>query len=453
MIIFGSVNSGLWRVPAAGGTPVALTTLDASRKERQHELPSFLPDGRHFLYLRVGDRSGDGAIYVGSLDDPPDGQSKKRLLESGFGAAFVPSTLGRPGKLLFMRGGTLMAQAFDASTQELKGNPQPVVERIGSIFQTGFFSASPATLVYRGSPPTHQSQITWVDAQGRLGEKVGNPGPIAEIRLSPDGTRAAYRMDANGEGADIWLLDLTRGVSSRFTFGPHVSWFPVWAPDGREIVFSRNWVGVYNLYWKPANGARDEEPLLRTKLDGRPHSWSRDGRFLFYTASTEPSCSSEDIWVLPMQGDRTPVPLLSSRFDESVPELSPDGRWLAYHSDESGSYEVYVREFLATPGSITLGAKWLVSKDGGANRHWRADGKQLLFTSKRLVPGNLMSVSVDTSRSFTAGTPHELFSPPALLRYAAFTGDFKRFLFPVPIEEKTTESFTVMINWTSTLDH
>jgi hypothetical protein len=51
-IIFGNFG-GLLRVRETGGAPSPITALDPSRKEEFHLLPTFLPDGRHFVYLRV----------------------------------------------------------------------------------------------------------------------------------------------------------------------------------------------------------------------------------------------------------------------------------------------------------------------------------------------------------------------------------------------------------------
>jgi eukaryotic-like serine/threonine-protein kinase len=219
VIIFGSLSTGLWQVPAAGGTPVPLTVLDASRHEREHELPSFLPDGRRF-YLRVSADARASGVYAGSLDDPPGRQSGKRILATNFGAYYVPSSDGGAGRLLFLRDGTLMAQAFDPAKLELAGNPSPVAERVGSVFQTGYFSASPHILVTRTATTLRGYQMIWVDSQGKVIEKIGEPESIGSLRLSPDGARVAYHKDTpNLTDRDLWLLDLARGASTRFTFG------------------------------------------------------------------------------------------------------------------------------------------------------------------------------------------------------------------------------------------
>ena len=142
VIIFGTISTGLWRVPAEGGTPAPLTVLDPSRHESEHELPSFLPDGRHFLYFINSTVPENSGIYVGSLDDPPERQNKKRLLATRFGATYVPSDSLSAGHLLFLRDGVVMAQAFDPDKLELLGDPAPVAERVGSAFETGHFSAN-----------------------------------------------------------------------------------------------------------------------------------------------------------------------------------------------------------------------------------------------------------------------------------------------------------------------
>ena len=60
--------SALFRVPAAGGTPVQVTTL--SEQEPSHNYPWFLPDGRHFLYTPSygRDRTKSLMVYVQDLD-------------------------------------------------------------------------------------------------------------------------------------------------------------------------------------------------------------------------------------------------------------------------------------------------------------------------------------------------------------------------------------------------
>jgi len=449
LIIFGSNSTGLWKVPATGGKPSPLTVLDSSRHEREHELPSFLPDARHFLYLRLSVMPEESGIFVGSVDDPPERQSKKRILATGFGASFVPGTSGSAGWLLFLRGANLMAQRFDPAKLELSGEPSVLIERIGTVFETGYFSAASNALVYRTTAGIREYQLTWFDRQGQAVRTVGEPGDILALRISPDGTLAAYRKDTfDTAGDDLWILDLKRQASTRFTFGPRQSSFPVFSPDGAEVVFAAMRGDVWDLYRKPTNGAREEQPLLKSNEHKRPMTWSRDGRYLIYAESKSVNFSEEDLWLLPMQGEHKPQPFLTTRFDESSAIFSPDSRWIAYDSNESGHYDVFVREFTAASGNPQAGGKWMVSKDGGHLPSWRSDGKELVYAG---LDFRLKSVSVELGATFKAGVPVDLFAIPAGSSYFTAASDLSRFLIPVPVDRKGPQAFNVVLNWTSAL--
>jgi Tol biopolymer transport system component len=448
VIIFGNPYTGLWRVPASGGTPTPLTVLDASRQEREHELPVFLPDGQHFIYLRISKVLDNTGIYIGSLADPPERQSEKLLLQTGFGAEYTSSPESSVGRLLFLRGGTLMAQGLDPEKQELIGDPAPVADQVSTNYETGFFSASSSTLVYRTLSSNSYSQLTWFDSQGKIIGTAGDPGFVEAPSISPDGTRIAYRQDSQDHSdKDIWVLDVARGSSTRFTFGGSWNDNPMWSPDGTQIVFTSNRAGKFNLYQKPANGAQNEVELLpRTDDDKAPWSWSPDGRYLLYGVTQNLSGGRQELWVLPMQGDRTPFPFSRTPFDQNSPRFSPDGRWVAYTSNESGRHEVYVREFTVPPGATETGEKWLISNGGGTRPIWRADGKEIAYFGPGFTA--LMSVSVDAgNHSFHAGVPQELFKLPPGLIGADSTADLKRWVLAIPAAQKGPQTFSVVVNW------
>ena len=183
--------------------------------------------------------------------------------------------------------------------------------------------------------------------------------------------------------------------------------------------------------------AREETLLLRSNMNKRPMSWSRDGKFLLYSTSPSVTFADEDLWVLAMQGDPTPYPFLKTPFNESNARFSPDGRFVAYYSDETGRNEVYVREFSAPGGSPGAGGKWLVSKDSGINPDWREDGKELVYRGRE---PKIMSVSVDTAKTFQAGEPQQLFQAPEAFGGIFKTNDMKRFLVTIPVKRKVPRS-------------
>jgi eukaryotic-like serine/threonine-protein kinase len=271
---------------------------------------------------------------------------------------------------------------------------------------------------------------------------------VVSVRLSPDGKQAAVSSaDAAGQNQVVWLLDFARGANTRFTFGSAAAVFPVWSPDGSRIIFSSGPQGPVGLYQKPANGATDEQLLLKGPGPTYADSWSRDGRFFLYTEVSANGKAS--LWVLPLEGDKKPFPFLATEFNEERGRFSPDGHWIAYASDESGRYEVYVRPFSHGPGATAsdTGGKWLVSTAGGTDPRWRGNGKELYY----LAPdGKLMAVEVATDPEFHAGVPKALFQAPlgsngAVVQWDV-TADGKHFLIPAPTQAAQT-AFTVVLNW------
>jgi serine/threonine protein kinase len=460
VIILGTSQGGLMRVSDKGGDAVPLTTLDKTRQEGEHLLPFFLPDGRHFLYFRASAIPENNGIYVGSLDAKPEEQGAKRLMTPSRGhTLYVPSQDSATGHLLFMREHRLLAQLFDDKRLELEGEPIQVAEQVDSDRAWGFFSASTnGLLAYRSGGVSQISQATWFDRQGKVLGIAGEPAEyVFGLALAPGEARAAIGL-FNGlktlVPSALWLLDLARGTNARFTFGQGRSDSPVWSPDGSRIIFRSNRDGAFNLYQKPANGIKNEELLLKSSEDKSPTSWSRDGRFLLYTAWDLKN--KGDLLVLPLEGDPKPMPFLRTEFNESDAHFSPDMRWVAYTSDESGSREIYVRGFSQSSGgaSAETGGKWLISNGGGSGARWRGDGKELYYCAPN---GKVMAVEVRAGTVFESGTPKPLFQAqfamsPLELPPWDVTSNGNRFLISTQVvAEATPAPITIVTNWTAGL--
>ena len=206
-----------------------------------------------------------------------------------------------------------------------------------------------------------QTVLTWFDQQGNPAGTLGDPGDYSAPAISPDGSRVAVAMGP-AASRDIWILDVARGTSTRFTFDPARDDYPAWSPDGKNIAFSSNRGGQMDLYIKPADGSGEEKLLLKTDEPKSEERWTKDGRFLLFTSTG--AKTAQDMWALPFPGEAKPVSLLQTQFVEAGARVSPDGRWLAYVSNESSLVDVYVRPF-APDAPAGSGAKWLVSKGGG----------------------------------------------------------------------------------------
>src|SRR5262249_53290131 len=155
----------------------------------------FLPDGRHFLYLSRSS-SETASLYAGDLE------SKRAIpvMPAGSNVAYSP-----PGHLLFVSGGTLMAQPFDAGTAKITGDPQPVAERIDAptnTFGENEFSVSQdGTLIYTSGRVSGITQLTWFDRGGKALGTVGSPRIVTTPALSPDGTKIAVDVRSARQSA------------------------------------------------------------------------------------------------------------------------------------------------------------------------------------------------------------------------------------------------------------
>jgi serine/threonine protein kinase len=440
-----NAQSPVYRVSSSGGATVPVTSLGTGRGEYQHVWPTFLPDGRHFFYS--GFVGADATpeenmgFYLGSLDS-----KEVKLLHSGRGnVAYAPSSNQSRGHLLFMRGSTLLARPFDAGRLEFTGEAAPVAENVlyFGAQGSGTFSASEnGLLAYQTGAQGDPSRLEWFDRTGRLTESVGSVAAHTHPRISRDGRRVVSALlDGQTALLDLWLYDLPRRVSTRFTFEPAVNVFPVWSPDGGRIAFASNRRGRHNIYQRATSGSGDDELLLPPAAIFRfPTDWSSDGGLIAFQASSAQATTGLDIWTFSFT-DRKERPFLATPFQEWSPQFSPDGRWIAYTSDESGKPEVYVRPFQDSSG------KWQVSSGGGSYPRWRRDGKEVFYIAPDKT---LMAVEVQAGSAFETGAPKPLFrtqirSTDAGSQYDV-SADGQRFLINTIVPEEQS-AITVVQNW------
>ena len=397
-LVFARI-AGVYRVPATGGTPELIVPAEGE----QIASARILPDGNSILFAStVGfapNRWDEADIVLQSLDTG----DRIVLWEGGSDPQYLPT-----GHLTFAQGDDVFAMPFDVAARETTGAPVPVIEGVsrgtlGALFgdPANYSFSVGGDLVYM---PGNSGQaggrfLTWVDRDGQEEPLDAPVRQYFDARISPDGTRAALAID-DGGNFDVWVWNLERSTLTRLTFHDGMDRYPLWSPDGEEILFYSERDGSFGVHRKAADGTGEVE-LLGSEPDRWliPSSWSPDGNTLMLSELALTGDTNYDIGVLSMEGDRVWTSLIAEDHAESQPVVSADG-WMAYLSYESGAPQIYVQPF----PNIESG-RWQVSTSSGIQPAWSSDGRELYY-----LDGNAMTVvSVATGDSFEFGTPDGLF--------------------------------------------
>ena len=401
----------LMRIPSTGGDPSPLTTLDASKNERSHRWPQWLPGGRALLFTSL---SGDSTTFDGATIEAVQVATgaRKVVHRGGYYPRYVAT-----GHLLFVNKGTLFAIRFDPDRLEASGSQMPVLEGL----ETNAGEGSAQFAVSNGGMLTYLEKtdelkpfgLVSVDRRGASRPLWRELGIYGTPRYSPDGRRLAVSL-LRDENWDVWVYDVERDVATRVTFGEAYDADPVWSPDGRLLAYEGEQGGKDGVFKKHADGTGEAELLLAPgKLTfPAPVSWSPDGKTLAVQA--QGTKGGNDIWLIDADGKGDPRPLMQTPYHEAGAQFSPDGRFIAYESNETGRPEIYVSSL--PPGS----GKWQISDGGGAQAQWSRAGRELFFRTAEGVMAVGLAIE---GGSLRAGKPTTLFK-------GAYLGGLRGILLP-----------------------
>jgi Tol biopolymer transport system component len=391
ILFVNDVYSGVQRVPAGGGTPQDVLTLDPKSGMTSITTPWALPGGKGVLYAV---RKGEGfGIAVSSLD----GRDLKMLVDDGYSPVYAD------GFVFFQQGqgNAVLALPFDVNRLAATGPAVPTLSEIGTrvSFQTRMFAlAADGTMAYipRASG-LQRGSLVWVD-------RKGVPTPIVEIprlldapRVSPDGTHIAFRAPA--PNCDIWVHDIARGATTRLTLeGDNHG--VVWMPDSKRIAFARQHGGVAQILAQSTDGTGRVDVLVKAGSGSEfLSSGSPDGNLLLASQGGRTTGLDVELLAVGKDSDDARRPLIHSPFDEYEATFSPDGRWIAYVSNESGRPEVYLQPYPA------MDSRQQISTDGGIEPVWSRTGKELFFRQGR----KMLAVEVRLAPTLSVDRPKVLF--------------------------------------------
>jgi serine/threonine-protein kinase len=375
--------SGLWAVPAGGGT-VTLVRQDSTRPRVGQRWPVILPGAKHVVFAGSNSSSEIPRLSVMSL-------GTGTVAEFDIQAAVPLGMLGEQLVYVSPAGG-LMAVRFDLEAGRPIGEPVQTDEGV-LVDPTGGAKASlseSGTLAYLRGRAQLQPVLIVSDVATPMA--IGHePGIFSYPRLSPDGSRMAITA-FSGNATDVWIRDIAGNTFTKLTVEGS-SYRPEWSADGRYVIFISTRDGKAGVWRRLADGSGPAELVYQPELEPFEAILSPDSKWLIFR--TAPGGKySRDIFAVPLTGERTVRPLVTGPWSETLMRLSPDGKWLAYQSNESNRTEVYVRPF---PGN---GARITVSDNGGTEAVWARNGRALFY---RGPTGEIIKVDVSTGARFSIG--------------------------------------------------
>jgi eukaryotic-like serine/threonine-protein kinase len=447
VIIYAPDAGGpLRRVNDDGTNEATLTDKLFLPTENSHRWPVFLPDGNHFLFwagsFGANREQSSNGIYLSSLA----AEGKKLLVPAR-------SNLGySDGHLYFINDGqSLVTVSLDSGRTGILGGTVVVSDRVAyqpSVFWGAFVVGGNDSVIYSTSTASVLSALIWCDRNGRELGRLREPGVLANPSISRDGKKAAMDItDAKSNTVNVWVEDLDRNASSRFTFGGSEEVVGIWSHDGKQVAYRSIASGFTTLMVKPATGLEPQKGVYSSSGadDIIPNSWAPDDRRIL--CSLQPGAGGSKLVVVDVATGQL-TPFAATKAMETNGMISPDGKWVAYASNETGDWEIYVTTFPSAQG------KWQVSRGGGTEPRWRGDGREIYYINPK---GVLTAVSVSTQGTFSAGSPSPLFPIRARAPISStdlFTYDVakdgKRFLVNRYVKPDHVEPLTVVLHAVAT---
>ena len=427
MILFSpGWTEPLWKVPAAGGEPVQVTTVDRERGESGHWGPDLLPDGRRALFsILRGTGLNDAQVAILDLET-----GDYEPLFDGAAARYAST-----GHVVYYRGGAYYAVGFDLAQGRRTGPEVPILATVGNLSPNGsaesyFAFSKTGTLVsFAGAEPSLERlrRLAWVSREGDVELLSFEPGKFSDLSLSPDRRRLALaRRDAGSQ--QVWVYDLDRETETQLTRnGFHGR--PIWDDAGERVAYLSMTRGNYDIQWSALDGSVVDQVLLSTDQDEAPTSWSADGQLLFGRYS---AAGNEDIWAMEADDPDSARPLVETPLRDYA-SLSPDGRWMEYVSGST----LYVAPYPALTSRMTVA-------NGVGNSAWSPSSRELFFRTAQGLHG--VSYRVE-SGTFIPGEEALVLSSSDLGVGFEVSADATRFLTALPLDDETEVQVNIVLNW------
>ena len=190
------------------------------------------------------------------------------------------------------------------------------------------------------------------------------------LATSPLHAKIVFYSKRDGN-TEIYTMDSDGSNQTRLTFNETDDVWPVWSPDGRQIVFHsyRDDDQNPNIYVMDADGSNQRNLSNHPRIDADP-DWSPDNKQIAFTSDRHAD-KPPILHICVMDADGGNVKQVTDTFFAQRPRWSPDGEWILFMEGEI---------FAIRPDGTDL---WQVSEPkpdtGMFLGGWSPDGKQILY--------------------------------------------------------------------------
>ncbi len=426
-LVFAPAAAGPLMKRDPAGSIAAVTALDAAGGETAHSWPSFLPDGRHLIFLVTASQPSRAGIWIAPLD----GTTPAKRLVSADSQALIVN-----GMLLHLADRTLVAQAIDPNTFEAAGRPAVVGSPAGRGPHGQLSATATSDVLIYGGPGRALRELRWVKRDGTPGGSTSEPIDAWDLRIAPDGRRIVVtEIDRQLRTLDVFVRTGSQPAPTRLSLSTDIDESGAWSPDGLRIA----WAGQRRkVLLRGAGAVLPEQTIATFDTPVQVWDWSRDAKSLLIGRRN--AGTGDDLWIQPPVEGAAALPYVTAPFDQAYGAFSPDGRSIAYASNESGQFDIYV------DGYPKPGARVRVTTAGGTEPRWSNDGRELYF---RRGPA-IHAVRFATDREIESIT--QLFDLDTMIRSYDVSRD-GRFLVNVAAVSQPDDPPTLVSNWLPQTGH
>lgn len=192
---------------------------------------------------------------------------------------------------------------------------------------------------------------------------------------APDGKSIIFSSNRSGN-LDLWQIDLLTGSVRRLTDDATEDWDPAFTPDGTKLVWSSGRSGHLEIWIAEADGSGARQ-VTNDGFDAENPSATSDGRWIVYNSFNP---QKTGVWKIHPDGSGAER-IVDGR--TALPEVSPDGKYAVYiansRTNRAALRVIRIEDAVDMKFEIPIGGASRRTTAIMGRARWMPDGKTIAF--------------------------------------------------------------------------